>query len=140
MNLFIDTNVLLDVLDNRKPFYDGSAAIWTLAEKARINGYISAISFNNIYYISRKQRSASAIKKTLTLLRDIFRVVALDEQILNQAIDSSFKDFEDAIQYFSAVRVDADYIVSRNLNHYKKSDITVLTPTEFLTSNSGGTL
>jgi len=137
MNLFIDTNVLLDVLDHRKPFYDDSAAVWTLAEKAQVSGYISAISFNNIFYIGRKQSTAGTIRKTLTLLRDIFKVVALDEQILNQAIDSGFKDFEDAIQYFSAIRVDADCIISRNLNHYKKSDIPVLTPTEFLAANIG---
>ncbi len=134
MNIFIDTNVLLDVLNNRKPFYKDSAAIWTLAEKAQINGYISAINFNNIYYISRKHSTPAAVKKTLTLLRDIFKIVPLDEQIVGQAIDSQFKDFEDAIQYFSAQRVNAECIISRNLSHYKKSDIAVMTPSQFLAS------
>jgi predicted nucleic acid-binding protein len=135
-NLFLDTNVLLDVLDHREPFYGDSAAIWSLAEKGKIRGHISAISFNNIYYILRKQQSQAVIRKTLCLLRDIFDIVMLDERILNQAIDSNFKDFEDAIQYFSASRVNAQCLLSRNLNHYKASEIPILTPTEFLASNS----
>lgn len=134
MNIFIDTNVLLDVLNNRMPYYADSSSVWTLIEKARFDGYISAINFNNIYYISRKVSKPSAIRKTLSLLRDIFKIVPLDEQIVAQAIDSEFKDFEDAIQYFSAVRANAECIISRNLSHYRKSDITVMTPSEFLAS------
>lgn len=134
MILFFDTNILLDVLDHRKPFYADSAAVWSLAEKKDIRGCISVISFNNIYYIMRKQQSAAVIKRTLSLLRDIFEVVTLDMQILNQAIDSDFKDFEDAIQYYSAHRIKAQCILSRNLSHYKKADLPVLTPSEFLAS------
>ena len=137
MILFIDTTVLLDVLDNRQPHYADSAAIWTLAEKAEVDGYISAISFNNIFYIGRKRYSADSVRKTLILLRDIFSVVALDEKILNQAVDSDFADFEDAIQYFSATRISADCIISRNLSHYKNTDIPVMTPSEFLASSHG---
>jgi predicted nucleic acid-binding protein len=135
-NLFIDTNVLLDVLDHRQPFYEDSAAVWSLAEKGKIRCCISAISFNNIYYILRKQQSPAVIRKTLCLLRDIFDIVTLDERILNQAMDSNFKDFEDAIQYFSASRVSAQCILSRNLNHYKASEIPILTPAEFLASHT----
>lgn len=135
-NLFIDTNVLLDVLDHREPFYKDSAAIWSLAEKGKVRGYISAISFNNIYYILRKQQNHTVIRKTLCLLRDIFNIVTLDQRILNQAMDSNFKDFEDAIQYFSASRVSAECIVSRNLNHYKTSEIPILTPSEYLALHS----
>ncbi len=134
MNILIDTNVLIDVLKNREPFYPDSASVWALAEKSRVTGYISAISFNNIYYIHSRHTSPRIAKKSLSLLRDIFTTVALDARIINQALDSDFKDFEDAIQYFSAVRVDANCIISRNLNHYKKSDIPVMTPTQFLSS------
>jgi predicted nucleic acid-binding protein len=136
MNCFIDTNVLLDVLDHRQPFYENSAAVWSLAEKSKIHGFISAISFNNIYYILRKQQTPAVTRKTLCLLRDIFDIVTLDEHILNQAIDSNFKDFEDAIQYFSASRINAQCILSRNLNHYRASQIPILTPAEFLASHT----
>jgi predicted nucleic acid-binding protein len=134
MNIFVDTNVLLDVLDHRQPFYGDSAAVWSLAESGKINAGISAISFNNIYYILRKQQSPAVIRKTLCILRDIFNVAALDERILNQAMDSNFKDFEDAIQYFSAARINAQCILSRNLSHYKASEIPILTPAEFMAS------
>lgn len=134
MNLFVDTNVLLDVLAQRLPYYQDSAAVWTLVEKSKVAGYISAISFNNLYYITRKLAPDANQRQPLILLRDIFKIVALDEKILNQAIDSDFKDFEDAIQYFSAIRADADCMISRNLDHYKGVDIPVLTPTEFLAS------
>jgi len=79
----------------------------------------------------RRQR----LKGTFRL--SVLSVVALDEKILNQAVDSDFADFEDAIQYFSATRISADCIISRNLSHYKNTDIPVMTPREFFASSSG---
>jgi predicted nucleic acid-binding protein len=132
MRILVDTNILLDVLDARKDFYECSAAIWTLIETGQIEGYISAISFNNINYIIARKYSAKKAHQVMVLLRDIFKVVALTPQIINQAIDSSFGDFEDALQYFSAVHVQADLIISRNVKDFRKSDISVLTPAEFI--------
>ena len=132
MRILVDTNILLDVLDARKDFYEHSAEIWTLIETGSIEGYISAISFNNINYIIARKYSAKKAHQVMVLLRDIFKVVALTPQIINQAIDSSFSDFEDALQYFSAVHAQADWIISRNVKDFRKSDISVLTPTEFI--------
>ena len=132
MKILVDTNILLDVLDARKEFYEHSAAVWTLIETGQVEGYISAISFNNINYIIARKHSAKKAHQVMVLLRDIFKVVALTPQIINQAIDSSFADFEDALQYFSAVHVQADVILSRNVKDFRKSDISVLTPAEFI--------
>lgn len=136
MNIFIDTNVLIDVLAEREPFYADSARVWTLAEQGRVKGFISVISFNNIYYVVRRLRMRQIADGMMVLLRDTFSPVALDEQILDQAIDAKHKDLEDAIQYFSAVRARVDCIVSRDADAFPQSDLPVLTPAELLTAGS----
>jgi predicted nucleic acid-binding protein len=133
--IFIDTNVLYDVLGRRETFYGPSNAVWSLCEKGKIKGFISVISFNNVYYINRRMTNRSNAIDKISLIRDVFSMVALDEQVINQAIDSDFSDFEDAIQYFSAVRCDAECIVTRNKKDFKLSDIAVLSPEEFLSIN-----
>lgn len=132
MKVLLDTNILLDVLDAREEFYEHSAAVWTLAETQQIDSYISAISFNNINYIISSRHSSKKAHQVMILLRDVFRIVPLTPQIINQAIDSSFSDFEDALQYFSASHIQADFIISRNVRDFRKGDIPVLTPAEFM--------
>ncbi|HPC93706.1 MAG TPA: PIN domain-containing protein [Sedimentisphaerales bacterium] len=136
MNVFVDTNVLLDVLARREPFYAHSVGVWTLAEQGRVKGFISAISFNNIYYVTRKLRTRQAARRMMAFLRDTFEPVPLDKQILDQAIDADFEDLEDAIQYFSAVRAKSDCIISRDANVFPKPDLPVLTPAEFLSAHT----
>lgn len=135
MNVFVDTNVLLDVLGKRAPFYADSAALWTLAEQGKVRGLVSALSFSNIYDIVRRLKDRRAAKKAMVLLRDTFTPVACDEQVLQQAIDSLLNDFEDAIQYFSALRAGAVCLVSRNPDHFPRSSLPVLTPSEFLAAH-----
>ncbi len=132
MKVYVDTNVLLDVLARREPFYRDSAAVWTLAEQGKILGLISAISFTNIFYIVRKLRGRRIALRAMAQLRDTFTPVACDGQILDQAIDADFEDFEDAVQYFSAARADVSCIVSRNPDHFPRSDPAVLSPAELL--------
>ncbi len=135
MNVLVDTNVLLDVLTRREPFHQDAQRIWALAERGSIRGLIAVISFPNIFYIVRRIRGRAAARQMLGMLRDTFTAVPLDDQILNQAIDSKFEDFEDAIQYFSALRAGAECIVSRNSDHFVKSDFPVLSPAEFLAAH-----
>jgi len=132
MKVFCDTNVLLDVLARREPFYASSAAVWTLAETGRIEAFVSVISYPNVYYIMRRLGDRRAAKKALMALRDLFQPVALDEAVLNRAIDAGFRDFEDAVQLFSALRAGADCLLTRNPRHYPTADIPVQTPREFL--------
>jgi len=94
MNVFIDTNVLLDVLGNREPFYKDSAAVWTLAEQGKIRGLVSALSFSHVYYIVRRLKDRRTADRAMLLLRDTFTPVACDAQVLLQAIDAKLKDFE----------------------------------------------
>lgn len=135
MNVFLDTNVLLDVLTERKGFYRDSFRLWTLAEQGKIRAMVSVISFSNIYYIARKVAGRRTADRLLRMVRDTFTPVAFDEQILNQAIDAELRDFEDAIQFFTALRAGADTIVTRNPRHFPTGDIPVQTPAEFLAAH-----
>ncbi|MFA6103896.1 MAG: PIN domain-containing protein [Victivallaceae bacterium] len=132
MKLFIDTNVVIDVLAQRQGFYDASAAILTMLEKDEAEGFISAISFNNIHYILRKQSGKTRADNAIRMLLSAFNIVTLDEKILTRTIESNFNDFEDGIQFFSAMRSNADYLISRNVRDFPHDDIPVLTPEEFL--------
>ncbi|MFZ2654986.1 MAG: PIN domain-containing protein [Victivallales bacterium] len=132
MKIFVDTNVLLDVFQERKPQYGASVSVWDMAERGQLSGFVSVISFNNIYYIISRFRDKKHAGRAIKLLRGTFSPVSLDEQILNQAIDSKMNDFEDAIQFFSAVHSASDFIITRNSKDFPKSSIPVLTPEEFL--------
>ncbi len=136
MKLFFDTNILLDVIARWTPFYTTSSQVWTMAERHQVDAYISTISINNIYYIVRKAAGKPKADAALVLLRDIFDFVAPDRQIVNQAIDASMDDFEDAVQFYSAVRIQADYLITRNAKHFPTGEIPAITPNEFLATLS----
>lgn len=135
MIAFLDTNVLMDVLAQRVPFLQDSLAVWYLAEKSEFYGFVSAISFNNIAYIFRKMGAGQRIKQALTMIRDTFQIVPLDQQILDQAIEANWKDFEDAIQYFSALRAGASSLVTRNTPHFPTGELAIETPSQFLAAH-----
>lgn len=134
-DVFVDTNVLMDVLMERKPFFASSAELWTLCEEGQLRGHISVISFNNIFFIVRKLKSKAEAQRTLTVLRDIFTPVILDGQIINQAIDARFNDFEDAIQFHSALRAGAEFLITRNPADFPNSGPSILSPKEFLANH-----
>ena len=131
MNALIDTNVLLDVLTEREPFYKDSAVIWSLAEENCIQGYISAISVNNVYYITRKLKDKKTAGTLVDKILKDFNVIALTYEILKLArtIDA---DYEDLIQYFSALQKGCDYIITRDPNGFPKKGIKIIKPTIFI--------
>ena len=132
MKVFIDTNVVLDVLAKRPEFYDDAAAIWSLCEQGRITGFIAAVSGTNIYYIIRKLSDHRTAMKAMVQLRDIFTLATCDGQVMTQAIDARMPDFEEAVQYFSALHAGAELLVTRNPKHFPRAAIPVVTPKEFL--------
>ncbi len=132
MKVFLDTNVLLDVLAHRQPFYRASAQIWSLSEHGDVEAYISAISFNNVYYIVRKAEDKVTADNAMRLLRDVFSSIAPDSKLINQAIGSECDDFEDAVQFHSAIRARAQFLITRDVGHFPPSKLPVVTPEEFL--------
>ena len=127
--IFIDTNVIIDFLADRQPFSDYAAMIFQLAKDGKIGVHISAISFNNTYYILRKVTSHKNALKLLSEIEEYIGVQETNRKIIKKAMKSDFKDFEDAIQYFSAVQIgNIDIIATRDLKDFKKSELPVLSP------------
>jgi len=130
--VFVDTDVIYDLLAKRDPFYLQSARLFTLADEGKIQIYISALSLPNIHYLVSKVKSAVEVKQILRKFKVIGHVTALNEKIIDLALNSDFSDFEDAIQYYSALENNIDVLITRNLKDYKKAQISVLTAHDFL--------
>jgi predicted nucleic acid-binding protein len=131
--LFLDTNILLDVLLNRKPFSYVSAKIIDLSEKGLAKLYMSSLSYNTIYYILRKEMKHKDTIVILKKLEDLIETTNVSNKTIKDALFSEFNDFEDAIQNFSAKEIKKAIIfVTRNTKDYKKSSLTVMTPEEVL--------
>jgi len=132
VNLFIDTNILLDVILNRQPFLDDAMKIFSMVSRGKIKGYIATISFLNAHYIVSAHLNRKKADKAVSLMLELFKSVQADDHVLRCALDSDLKDFEDAVQYFCAVKCKAGYIITRNIKDFPHNDIPVLTPDEFL--------
>lgn len=132
MKILIDTNVILDVLMERKPFAENAAKIFKLCEVKRVVGYISALSVPNIVYIMRKELDAERIGEILRQLSLIFTFVDLKGADLVKASALDFVDYEDALQSVAAGRIRADYIVTRNVKDYNGSKVMAVKPEELL--------
>ena len=130
--IFLDTNILLDVVMRRSDFYLKSALVWADCENRKVQGLISAISLNNIHYIMRKQVEPAAALEYIRFILDIFSIVPLDYPILRLAANQPSRDFEDAIQIYSAVLAKADCIVTRDRQHFSNDHINIISPEEYL--------
>jgi len=132
MKLLIDTNVLLDVLARREPFCEDSSRAWEYIESGRAEGYVSAISFSNVYYIVRRVADRRKASRAVKLLSQLFEVATVDADTLHRAVDSSMRDFEDAIQWACALQVSANQIITRNTRDYPAARPVAVSPAEFL--------
>lgn len=132
-NILIDTDVVLDFFFDRKPFSDNAAVILSLCESNQINGYITPVICSNIYYLLRKTSKHEKVIEKLSQLLTFIDVLQMDKEIIIEALNSKFKDFEDALQNFSATKAgNIDAIVTRNIKDFTKSEIGVLTPDNFI--------
>jgi predicted nucleic acid-binding protein len=130
-SIFLDTNVIIDFFADRKPFSIDAARLFDYSLKKKINIYISAVSYNNIYYIVRQSLSHAETIKMLTEISEWTNVIDLTIDIINKSLTSDFKDFEDAIQYHCAKSINKiDLIVTRDTKDYKVSSLPILTPKE----------
>lgn len=132
MVLLIDANIILDVMMNRQPFAADSSLIWKLCETEKAKGYVSALTFANMMYIMRKELSADMIEEVFRKLKLIFEFVDFSPAILEKAVEMRWKDFEDAVQSATAEQIHADYIVTRNVRDFVKSNVIAFTPSELL--------
>jgi len=133
--LLIDTNVVLDLLAKREPFYKSAAQIFSLADKNKLKLSISSLTFANMNYVLSRLKLASQVIEVLRQFRVLVKILSLTDKIIDLALnDSKFKDFEDGLQYYSAIENNQDLIITRDLKDFKKSKIPVMTPEEYITS------
>ena len=133
MKLLIDTNVVLDILLYRKPYHENAAKIAVLSEKGHISCYVSASAVTDVYYIAQKElKSKDAAKALLVNLFSTFRIAAVSETSIHEALDLDWDDFEDCVQYTVGKNMNAEYIITRNAKDFAKSQIIAISPDEFL--------
>ncbi len=130
--VFIDSDVLLDVALARSPFFNASKQILAMAENNLIIGNISSNCIANVYYILRKSGGDNNARKFIFNIVKFMTVITIDHQNVLEALKAKFRDFEDALQHYSAVENQCEYIITRNIEDYINSKIKVLLPEEFL--------
>ena len=131
INFFLDTNIVIDFLTDRKPFSSLAGKLFDYSEKGEVKLYLSAVSYSNIYYVVRKVSSHKETIKILSRLEEMTEIIDTTSSTIKNAIDSEFKDFEDALQYYSAkLNTNINGIVTRNGKDFKHSTISILTPEE----------
>ena len=133
-SLFLDTNVLLDLLGERVPFFDSIAKVATLADQKKLSIVVSPLSFTTIDYVLNKYETSESVLNKLRKFKIICEVCVVNEETISKALTSSFKDFEDAVQYFTALQSNCSIIITRNGKDFKNSTIPVMTAEEYLSS------
>ena len=131
--LLIDTNIVIDLLSKREIFYDDAAELFSRADKKELELTISSLTFANTNYILTKLKSAKDAREILRKFKVLVELLSLDDKITELALsDDNFPDFEDGLQYYSAIENQIDIIITRNKKDFKNSKIPVLTAKEFL--------
>jgi len=132
IKVLFDLNIILDVLQEREPFYEMSAQLLAYAETGKIQGFIASHSLTTLFYLIQKGKSAAHAKVTITNLLQILKVAPVDQSTIEQALSLPYKDFEDAVQMMAAVQCKADYLVTRNVKDFQPTPLPVIQPSELL--------
>jgi predicted nucleic acid-binding protein len=136
-NLFIDTDVIIDFLIDRKPHSGEAAIIFTLIDQKKLKGYASSLTFSNLYYVLRKIELHKKVLTKLDSISKMLTILNVCEQNIRDAIESGFPDFEDNILYFCALDCKkVEVIITRNTKDYRNSSLPVMTPGDYLKSAS----
>ena len=133
--VFVDTDVILDLLAQRIPFFHFSAVLFTFAEMKKLELYTSPLILSNTFYILRKQLGNNEAKNALRKLRILLHVIDSSESIIDKALNSDFTDFEDAIQYYTVLEHGIKIILTKNVRDYKNASVIVQTPEAYLVTN-----
>ena len=132
--IFLDTNIILDFLGEREGFYEASAKIMTLADKNKIQVYTSPSSISNVFYVLAKYENSKIALEKIRKFKLLCSMSVMDDEVVEKAIHSNFKDFEDAMQYFSALASNCNIIITRNEKDFKNAMIPVMNAESYLLS------
>lgn len=137
--VLLNTDVILDFFFDRQPFAEYAAKIFSLCELESIQGFVTPVIFSNVYYLLRRTAKHEKVIEKLNQLLTITDVLMMDKSVIVQALNSKFKDFEDALQNYAAVNEGyIDAILTRNIKDFKNSEIGVMTPEDFLRTVKSG--
>lgn len=130
--VFLDTNIVIDFLGERKDFYEPVAKVLTLADYKKITLFTSPTSISNTYYLLSKFENSKIALEKIRKFKLICEISIMDNEVIEKAINSGFKDFEDAMQYFSALAANCDLIITRNEKGFKNALIPVMNAESYL--------
>ena len=131
-NIFVDTNIVIDLLAKREPFYKEAQDLFTLGDKNEVSLFISSLTFANAYYSIVRHHKEVDAKKYLSKFKVLVSILSLEDKAIELALASDFKDFEDGLQYFTAMDNEADVIITRNKKDFANANIPVMTAGEYL--------
>ena len=132
MRALIDTNVILDVFFERQPFVEAAAALWLANEQGRFDGYISAITAGNVFYIARKIKGREVARNLVEELLMAFQISPLDSSALSLALNLSVEDYEDSVQVACALSSQLDAIITRDVEDFGDMSLPIFSPANFL--------
>jgi len=132
MRVFVDTNVIVDVVARREPFFTDSQAVLSLCALKEIDGIVSDLTFCNVAYVMRKQLNSAQLRSSLSVLKQFLEIAPIGDAGISFALANDTSDFEDAVQLAAAQAARAEVIVTRNVRHFSNSLIRVSTPSDFL--------
>ncbi len=132
--IFIDTNVMVDLLAQREPFYTAAKQIFSLVDIGKCTAVVAAISFSTTAYLLEKRLSYDDLTSVLRQFASIVEIASIDERTVRKSLSmsSKFRDIEDAMQHYAAIQSECDLIITRNVKDFTQSDIPVLSPDNFL--------
>ena len=131
-SILIDIDVILDVLARREPFFPPAANLWAKVENKHIQAYLASHTITTLFYLIRKVKDKKFAEECVRDLLSVFEIAPVDKSTLLLALKADFKDFKDAAQYAAAKQVNADFIITRNIKDFRKSDIPIASPDSFL--------
>jgi len=133
MALLIDTNIVLDWLLERQPFLENAKRIIEYCINGDLRCYLAGHTLLNTFYITRKEKSVAERKEILLMLCDCFEIIDIEKSMIVSALQNeNWQDLEDGLQMYSAEQENLDYIITRDINDFKNSQIKALLPEDFL--------
>ncbi len=130
--LFIDSDIILDIILKREPFFSDSQKLLSLIERNYFSGFTSSLIVANCYYIISSNKDKETALEAISKIRSILNVLPFTDKEIGESLSSSIKDFEDGVQYFIALNNRIDNLITRNISYYRGLDINILTPKDFL--------
>jgi predicted nucleic acid-binding protein len=132
MRILVDLNVIVDVMQNRPPFYEDSASVVDAVVREEVMGWLAAHSMTTLFYIISHTHNRETAVQAITGLLESFAITKLDDAVIREALSLGWRDFEDAVQIAAACAEGIDYLITRNIKDFQSGPVPVMQPAAFL--------